>query len=94
MAVARITASRRWHLKAAAAVKDHKRLRKEFERAAERRGLTAEVQADEARLLAEALPKDPLALKALQEIEALEVYEANRPRARDIALGLIREREE
>jgi hypothetical protein len=88
MAVARITAPKAWFLKAALAVADHKRLRRELERAAERHGLAGEVHGEEARILLERLPGDERALQAVADIEASELREATRPRARDIALGL------
>lgn len=90
MAVARITAPRDWHLLAAEATRDDRRLRRELERAAERLGLTAELGADEVRLLAERMPADERALRALREVEDCEAREAARPRARDIALGKAR----
>ena len=89
MAVARITGSRRWHLKAAALAGGHKRLQRELQRAAERRGLRGEFSAEEIRILVTLMPKDPLVLKALSELEVAEAEEATRPRARDIALGLV-----
>ena len=90
MGVVRIKATKRWHLKMAELNKDHKRLNREFKRAAERRELIAELKGDEARLLGERFPNDPLVQQAFKEIEWLEDYEAKRPRARDIALGRVR----
>jgi hypothetical protein len=90
MAVARITASRSWFLKAAGTVKDQKRLARELLRAADRYGHSAELQGDEARILAERMPKDERAQKAWEEVQALYIYEAERPRARDIVLASMR----
>ena len=90
MAVARITAPTEWHLAAAQACTGHKRLKRELERAALRYGLTAEIHADEARILVGCLPGDERAAQALRDIEVSEAREVARPRARDIALGKVR----
>ncbi len=93
MAVTRITAPRRWHLKAAALVKGtDQRLYRELKRAADRPGKTAEVHGEEASTLLALLPGDPLAEKACEEIRLSEAREAARPRARDIVMRGLAQR--
>ncbi len=87
MAVARITAPKHWHLKAAEALKGVPRGSRELTRAAARPGLTAELTGDEVRALAVLLPKDARVAKALADLEASEVRERARPRARDVVLA-------
>jgi len=87
MAVARITAPKRWFRKAAGVLEDAPRAKRELLRAVDRHGLTAELTADEVRMLAERLSKDPRAQQALENLEAAEQREKNRPRARDVILA-------
>lgn len=81
MAVTRIKADKRWFRRAAARVKDDcPRLARELERAADRPGKTAELQAYEARVLVQHMPLDERARTALERLEVSEANERRRPR--------------
>lgn len=85
MAVARITASARWHRSVAKQVADLPKVARELERAAGRMGLTAEFQADEVRVLAERRPRDERVQAALARIEEAELSDlARRARVQQI----------
>lgn len=85
MAVARITASKRALRSMANHMRDHKRAGRELERAIERPGLTAELDADELRLLVERCPRSIPVREALARLETAERSEAERrARIRDL----------
>ena len=78
MAVARISAPAGWFVRTAELVEDLPLARRELLRAAERRGLMAELDANEVRALAERLPEDERVQEALVDLERAEEHERTR----------------
>lgn len=78
MAVARITASSRWHRAVAKQLADLPKVARELERAAGRPGLIAELSSDEVRELAARRPRDERIQTALAQVEEAEFREQER----------------